>query len=503
MKLKRALVSVSDKTGLVELLKPLVIQGMEVVSTGGTAQHLKANGIHCLSVSDITHFPEVMGGRVKTLHPKIHMSILARDNEEDMQLLEQHGLKMFDLVVCNLYPFEQVSAKSGVSEAELIENIDIGGPTILRAAAKNFKSVIVLSDPKDYELFSSLKEAPDLQMRKTWAAKVFEQTSKYDALIAATLIGDSGFIVQGGLVQKLRYGENAHQEASWFFEKGQGEGLHHAMILQGKELSYNNLLDLEAACALVRLFKEPAVVAVKHNNPCGVSSDSSPIVALKKAVSSDPVSVFGGILAVNVQVTAEMAHFLGDLFLECLIAPEISDEAKDVFSKKKNLRILIWKNMNQFFSRREIKSISGGYLQQTTDCEFGSIEKWDFMGHKVSSPILEDFIFGEKVCAYQKSNAIAVVKNQTTLGLGMGQVNRIDALELAIGRWKKFHPEISDPILVSDAFFPFSDSLELAHKNGIQWILQPGGSVRDTEIREKAQQLGLKMVLSGVRHFKH
>lgn len=506
MKFKRALVSVSDKTGLVELLRPLVSEGLQIVSTGGTAQHLRSNGIACISVSEITDFPEVMGGRVKTLHPHIHMSLLARDNEEDQALLESYGLKMFDLVVCNLYPFEKVSAQKDVTEEQLIEHIDIGGPTISRAAAKNFKAIVVLSDPKDYGDFLKLKDQITIEQRKKWAAKVFSQTSRYDALIAQILTQGAekeSLSIQGQVVQTLRYGENAQQESVWYAESSQSTGLQSSQIIQGKALSYNNLLDLEAACSLLRLFKQPTVVAVKHNNPCGVASDKNPLQALKKALTSDPVSVFGAIVAINQTVDQEMAQELQELFLECVIAPALTPEAEIIFSKKKNLRVLIWKRMSEFVPTKEVRSISGGYLVQSTDQKFGNIETWDLNGSSPSSEVKEDMAFGEKVCAFQKSNAIAIVKNQQTLGLGMGQVNRIDALEQAIQRWKKFHPEVKDPILVSDAFFPFSDSVELAHKSEIRWILQPGGSVRDEEVKKKAKELGIQLIFSGVRHFKH
>jgi len=505
LKFKRALVSVSDKTGLVDLLRPLVQEGLQVVSTGGTAQHLRSNGISCISVSEITEFPEVMGGRVKTLHPKIHMSLLARPIPEDTELLENFGLKMFDLVVCNLYPFEKVSAREGVREEELIEHIDIGGPTMLRAAAKNFSSVVVLCDPKDYLEFLENRKEIDLNHRKKWASKVFQQTSKYDGMIAQRLQLETESVlkIHADRFKTLRYGENAHQSATWFVGGSNSNGLHTSQIIQGKELSYNNLLDLEAACSLVRLFKEPTTVAVKHNNPCGVSSHQIPLESLKRAISSDSVSVFGGIIALNSVLDFKMAQVLHELFLECIIAPEITPEAQELFSKKKNLRVLIWPGINDFVPQSEIRSISGGFLVQSADLNFGKIETWQSHENIIPDSIREDMIFGEKICSFLKSNAIALVKDKTSVGLGMGQVNRIDALEQAVQRWKKFHSNIQEPILVSDAFFPFTDTLELAHKNGIRWILQPGGSVRDEEVKLKAKELGVGLIFSGVRHFKH
>ncbi len=500
---KNALVSVSDKAGLLELLTPFQAD-LRIVSTGGTAQYLRDNGFLVTDISEQTGFPEVMDGRVKTLHPNVHMALLGRmDKPEHVQTMQKFSVQNFDLVICNLYPFEEAALKNSSFE-DLIEKIDIGGPSMLRSAAKNFQTVTVLCDPQDYATVIE-KKGTDLDDRQQLAAKVFAHTSVYDSLVAQKL-QKKEFNLQplgGKLVQALRYGENPQQKASWYRWPGDDKGLQSAKILQGKELSYNNILDLDAASNLVREFSQPACVAVKHNNPCGVAMDTTVAAACGKALKADPISVFGGIIAFNCEVDLKSAHLLGDIFLECIVAPAFSNEAKEFFTKKKNLRILEWPALKQFTKKIEVKSIAGGFVTQEPDQMASNVDTWKFMGRKPSAEIMQDMGFGEKVCASLKSNSIAIVQNGQTLGLGMGQVNRVDAVEQALHRMKTHHQDTKNAILISDAFFPFSDSVEIAAKAGIRWILQPGGSVKDEEVFKVAQKLGVEMVLTGQRHFRH
>lgn len=502
---RRALVSVSDKTGLVEFLKPLVEQGLKVVSTGGTAKHLTAAGISVIDVSQQTDFPEILDGRVKTLHPKIHMALLGRvERADDMAILKEYGVEPFDLVVGNLYPFEEALSK-GCEGDELIEFIDIGGPSFLRSAAKNFKTITILCDPRDYNWVLDTKGELNFEQRKLLAAKVFSHTASYDALIAESLGSTSNLdhALGGGLVQELRYGENPHQKASWFRKKGETNGWHKAQILQGKVLSYNNLLDLDAASSLVCEFSEPAVVAVKHNNPCGVGVGTTVLEAIDKALAADPVSVFGGIVAINNTIDLKCAERLGTIFLECIVAPNYTNEAKEFFGRKKNLRILEWRQMASAEGQMDIKSIAGGYLVQDRDFVDDWQETWTLLGETPSPEQRRNLELAWKVVASLKSNAIAIAGQDMTLGMGMGQVNRVEAVEHAIARWKKHHPQVTEAVLASDAFFPFPDSIELLAKAGIRWVIQPGGSVNDEAVFKAARELGVNMVLTGRRHFRH
>ncbi len=515
---KNALVSVSDKTGLVDFLKPLVKQGLRVVSTGGTAQYLSENGIKVIDVSEQTGFPEVMGGRVKTLHPHVHMGLLANlDKEEDLRVLKNYNLEIFDLVVVNLYPFED-ALKSKAPLPGLIEKIDVGGPSMLRAAAKNHKFCTVVCDPKDYQWLAEKKSSLDYDDRKKLAAKVFGHTGFYDSMIAATLIAEdkslhepfSSFNFDSEIAslplkkkQSLRYGENPHQKASWYSFPGEPFGLSEMQQIQGKELSYNNLLDLDAGLLLNQEFTEPVAIAVKHNNPCGVATDENPFKALKKALHADPVSVFGGIVIFNRSIGKEEAELLSEIFLECVLAPDFTGEALQVLQQKKNLRLLTSEKIFKKSCSWEVKSISGGFVVQTKDSYFNETKKWKTFGAPIDKIIQQDILFGEKVCAALKSNAITVVKSGQTLGLGMGQVNRVDSVEQAIKRMKTHHSSIKDSILVSDAFFPFPDSIDLIANAGIKIIAQPGGSVKDQEIIQRADELGLQMIFTEIRHFRH
>ncbi|MES2768012.1 MAG: bifunctional phosphoribosylaminoimidazolecarboxamide formyltransferase/IMP cyclohydrolase [Bdellovibrionota bacterium] len=503
---KNALVSVSDKTGLKEFLKPLVDLGLRVVSTGGTAKYLKENGIKVTEVSEQTGFPEVMDGRVRTLHPKIHMALLARqENAEDMNLLKEYSLEPFDLVIGNLYPFSQ-HKDLDLSERELSEYIDIGGPALLRAAAKNYEHTTVICDTNDYKWISAQGNT-NRDQRKILASKLFSHISGYDSMVANHLAADSfsfdetTFSAQ--LVQKLRYGENPQQQALWLKMKDAKYGLHNSKILQGKELSYNNLLDLDATLDLAVLFDRPTCIAVKHNNPCGVSSGTNILEATQKALKADPISVFGGIIALNETVNEATAHELSKIFLECVIAPKFDSQALKILETKKNLRLLEY-DFNLHKKESLIRSVSGGFLLQSPDIVSLEWDKnWRIYGEEPSQDIKKDLLFAWKVCSALKSNAIAIVENELSLGLGMGQVSRIDSVHHAIDRMKEYHSSHKRPVLASDAFFPFEDSIQIAAQNGIHWVIQPGGSVKDEQVIEAAKKLGVNMIFTGVRHFRH
>ena len=500
---KNALVTVSDKTGLADFIKPLVEQGMRVVSTGGTARYLKSHKIPIIEVSEQTQFPEVLSGRVKTLHPFVHMPILARQNvPEDQAILKKYNLDPFDLVVCNLYPFSQNSHLE--EDEEMVEWIDVGGPSLLRAAAKNFFKITAICHPEDYKEVQS--ENTSLKHRKKLASKVFRHLSCYDALIAQRLGEVQSFSIQGEFFKKLRYGENPHQKGDWYKDSVHSKGgIHEAQVLQGKELSFNNLLDLETAVLTLKEFKEACCVCVKHNNPCGVACGTTGIEVLQEAIKADPVSVFGGIIAINQKVDGDMAKKMTEIFLECIIAPDYTEQSLEILSQKKNLRVLKWPQFHQSTSFLKWKQITGGILVQNQD-QIDTVwnEEWKIIGSKPSQAVKKDLLFAWIICAHLKSNAIATVRNKKTLGLGMGQINRVDAVELALSRAKKFHPQVQDGIiLASDAFFPFSDSVEVAAQKGVKWIMQPGGSIKDEEIIQKTQDLGVNMVLTGKRHFHH
>lgn len=498
---KRALVSVSDKTGLFEFLKPLVDKGLVIVSTGGTAQFLRDNKLAVTDVSEVTQFPEVMDGRVKTLHPKIHMGLLARkDNAQDQSILQQFETEMFDLVVVNLYPFEE-SLKKNLSSAEMIEKIDIGGPSMLRSAAKSFQRITVVCDPNDYQ---RVLGAEKNSLNQELAAKVFQHCSYYDSLIGQYLNPQSteSFHIAGKLQKELRYGENPHQTARWYSFGGKEKGFQDFEILQGKELSYNNLLDLDAALMLSLEIPEMNAVAVKHNNPCGAAYGNNGDEVIQRLATTDPVSIFGGIVATNARVTKVMAEELSKIFLECIVAPDYSSESIEVFSKKKNLRLLKYP---QALKKNPliVKSIMGGFLVQDQDSFPSPKDQWKIFGAQIPEGLLSDIIFGEKVCGFLKSNSIALINNRMTIGLGMGQVNRVDAVEQSLGRALRHHRITEQTILVSDAFFPFVDSIELIAKHKIKWVFQPGGSVKDDDVIKRCQELDVNLIFSGKRHFRH
>lgn len=508
--IRRALVSVSDKNGLIEFLKPLVQQGLEIVSTGGTAEYLKQNQFQVVDISDVTKFPEVLNGRVKTLHPFVHMGLLAdQRNADHVTQLKNHDVKAFDMVIGNLYPFEKTAQKENVSQEELIENIDIGGPSFLRSSAKNYHSVVVVSDPEDYSWVQEKILAGRLteEDRRRLAIKVFSLTSFYDALIVQKLKQEDEDLKYLNLPLKLknqlRYGENAHQKAKWFANPLEQNGLGAVQIHQGKELSYNNLLDLEAAMQLAMQFEHPACVAVKHNNPCGAAIGDSLLEASQKAIQSDPKSIFGGIVAFNRQVDLDVCQAFKDIFLECIIAPSYSVESLQYLAGKKNLRVL--QILKSEIDTESYKSISGGVLWQQADTFPKS--DWNFISDKPNAELSKTISFGEKVVGFLKSNSIAVVYRGQTIGLGMGQVNRVDAVEQALKRMVDFQQRekvnLSEVVLVSDAFFPFPDSIDLISKSGIQWVAQPGGSVKDEQVIEAARKNKMNMVLTQTRHFRH
>lgn len=504
---KNALISVSDKTGLIEFLDPFVQQGLRLVSTGGTYKYLQEAGFPVVEISEQTGFPEVMGGRVKTLHPRVHMALLARASvKEDFTLLEESGLQAFDLLICNLYPFEE-SVKKGLQGHDLIEKIDIGGPSMLRAAAKNFERMTVICDCKDYDWVAAKKEL-NLQDRKQLAARVFAHTAAYDTLVAQEM--GAGFGLEHSYAGRkgieLRYGENPHQPAYWYSTLGNQTGLHSAEILQGKPLSYNNILDLDAAAALVQQLEKPGCVAVKHNNPCGVGESERIEDSVRLATQADPISVFGGIIALNRPVNAASAQILADIFLECIVAPDFSTEALAIFEKKKNLRLLKWSHLQNYKRDYEGRTVAGGFLMQKSDNLHSEIADWKYHGEKPTPQVMQDLRFAEKVCASLKSNAIAIVSGGQTLGMGMGQVNRVEAVGHAVERMAKHHGSglaQKTLVLASDAFFPFPDSLDVAAKAGVKWMLQPGGSVKDDEVFKRAQELKINMVVTGQRHFRH
>jgi phosphoribosylaminoimidazolecarboxamide formyltransferase/IMP cyclohydrolase len=513
--IKRALVSVSDKTGIVEFCRGLAELGVEVISTGGTKNLLAKEGVPVIGISDVTGFPEILDGRVKTLHPAVHSGLLAiRDSEEHQNQMKELGLDYIDLVVVNLYPFQETIAKPGVAYEDAIENIDIGGPTMLRSAAKNHAFVSVVVDAADYgKVLDEIKADGDttLNTRKALAAKVFRHTASYDALISDYLSQVNGdplperYTVTYEKIQDLRYGENPHQKAAFYRKPlAAQDTLSNAKQLHGKELSYNNINDANAALQIVKEFTEPAVVAVKHMNPCGVGVGASVLEAFEKAYAADPVSIFGGIVAANRIVDEDTANLLKDIFLEIVIAPGFTQEALAVLTKKKNIRLLEMGNLQAGVDRQSqfvVTSIDGGMIVQENDIH--SIQPEDLKVVTDRQPTEEEMkqlLFGWKIVKHVKSNAILLAKNNMTIGVGAGQMNRVGAAKIAI---EQAGEEATGSVMASDAFFPMSDTVEAAAKAGITAIIQPGGSIKDEESIAMANQHGIAMVFTGVRHFKH
>ncbi len=511
--MKRALISVFDKTGIVDFAKSLNTMGWEIISTGGTSQKLKEEGIRVTDISDLTKFPECFDGRVKTLHPNVEGGILAvRDNDNHKKQMAALGIDPIDMVVCNLYPFKQTILKPGVSHAEMIENIDIGGPTMIRAAAKNYQFVTVITDPEDYHLVvEELKAQGDTSAatKEMLAAKVFIHTSHYDALIAGYFSEKLNIRYPKTLTltyekkQDLRYGENPHQSAAFYASVKETEGtLTGAIQLHGKELSYNNIGDTDGALETLKEFDEPTIVAAKHANPCGVGSAPTLAEAYRRAYEADPVSIFGGIVAANREVDAATAAEMAKIFLEVVIAPSFSREALDILTQKKNIRLLQLENIGQKNTlANKAKTVSGGLLIQDADTQLLNQKEMQVVTERQPTEAeMRDLIFAWKVVKHTKSNGIAIAKELCTTGVGPGQVSRIWALENAI---RQGGARIAGSVMASDAFFPFPDCVEAAHKAGITAIIQPGGSVKDQESIDAANRYGIAMIFTGMRHFKH
>ena len=504
---KRALISVSDKTNIVEFAKGLEKHGFEVISTGGTYTHLKNNGVSCISIEDVTHFPEILEGRVKTLHPKIHGGLLSkRGNELHNKHVAENNIEYIDLVCVNLYPFEATVKKEGVSEEEIIENIDIGGPSMLRSAAKNFNDVAVVTDINDYEkvLEELEKGGITYETRRALAIKVFNTTASYDAAIANYFNKKDNLVPEKltlsyKLQDSLRYGENPHQKAYHYVQdNNESYALQNAVQLHGKEMSYNNIQDASAALDILAEFDETTCVAVKHMNPCGVATGSSVFEAYSRAYEADPVSIFGGIVAVNGKVDKETAEKMHSIFLEIILATDYDDEALEILTKKKNLRIykLSEKNNNH---EQQIKSVRGGILVQDFNDKLAD-EYESVTEKKVDESQQRDIEFGLKVVKHVKSNAIVVVKDGQTLGIGAGQMNRVGSCKIAL---EQAGEKARGAVLASDAFFPMRDSADMAADYGIAAIVQPGGSIRDQESIDACNEKGVAMVFSKIRHFKH
>ena len=504
---KRALISVSDKTNIVEFAKGLEKHGFEVISTGGTYTHLKNNGVSCISIEDVTHFPEILEGRVKTLHPKIHGGLLSkRGNELHNKHVAENNIEYIDLVCVNLYPFEATVKKEGVSEEEIIENIDIGGPSMLRSAAKNFNDVAVVTDINDYDRVLSELEQGGIayETRRALAIKVFNTTASYDAAIANYFNKKDKLVPERltlsyNLQDSLRYGENPHQKAYHYVQdNNESYALQNAVQLHGKEMSYNNIQDASAALDILAEFDETTCVAVKHMNPCGVATGSSVFEAYSRAYEADPVSIFGGIVAVNGKVDKETAEKMHSIFLEIILATDYDEEALEILTKKKNLRIykLSEKNNNH---EQQIKSVRGGILVQDFNDKLAD-EYESVTEKKVDESQQRDIEFGLKVVKHVKSNAIVVVKDGQTLGIGAGQMNRVGSCKIAL---EQAGEKARGAVLASDAFFPMRDSADMAADYGIAAIVQPGGSIRDQESIDACNEKGVAMVFSKIRHFKH
>ena len=518
--MKRALLSVSDKTGIIEFAKELSSLGWEIISTGGTHKALEDSGLKVTGISDVTGFPECLDGRVKTLHPAIHAGVLAmRSNPEHMKQLEELKIDTIDMVVVNLYPFKQTILKDGVTRAEAIENIDIGGPTMIRAAAKNYQDVAVIVDPEDYgKIISELKEDGEVSLDTKFylSAKVFMHTANYDSLIASYMKKQAGIDTFSDTltltyekVQDMRYGENPHQKAAFYKEIGNTKGLlTNAKQLHGKELSFNNINDMNGALDLLKEFTEPTVVACKHANPCGVASADNIHDAYVKAYTSDPVSIFGGIITANREIDKATAEEISKIFVEIVVAPSFTDEALEILEKKKNIRIMVLENIleKQADDALDIKKVSGGILVQTIDNALYNEEDLKVVTKKApTEKEMEDLIFALKMVKFTKSNGIAIAKDKRSIGIGPGQVNRIWACQQAIDHGTKElgADSVKGACLASDAFFPFPDCVEECAKAGITAIVTPGGSVNDQLSIDACDKYGIAMVFTGMRHFKH
>ncbi|WP_333654331.1 bifunctional phosphoribosylaminoimidazolecarboxamide formyltransferase/IMP cyclohydrolase [Dissulfurispira sp.] len=514
--IKRALISVSDKRGVVDFAKELSAMGVEILSTGGTAKALRDAGIAVVDVSDYTGFPEMLEGRLKTLHPKIHGGLLARrSNPKDMDDIQKHDIKPIDMVVVNLYPFEETVSKPNVTFEDAIENIDIGGPTMLRAASKNFQDVAVVVDPDDYKnIIDEMKSSKGEISRETklnLAKKVFAHTARYDTLIADYLTGVTEkepsfpeyFTTSLKRVSVLRYGENPQQKAAIYKERTNGLSLPDAKVLQGKEMSFNNYLDAHSALMLVLEFDKKACAIIKHNNPCGAALGDTAAEAYKKAEKADPISAFGGVVAFNTEVDGAAAKEMVELFLEVVIAPSFTKDAIEIFSKKPNIRLLELSNMleKKKAASWDMKRIAGGML----------LQGWDYSGEDImtmkavtkrqpTKDELEALSFAWKVCKHVKSNAVVYAFKDRTAGIGIGQTKRVYSAK--IGAMNATEP-IKGSVAASDGFFPFRDGIDVLHEMGVTAVVQPGGSVKDSEIIQAADEYNMAMIITGTRHFRH
>ena len=510
--MKRALISVYDKEGIVDFALSLRDLGWEIISTGGTSRTLKEAGIDVLEVEDITNFPEILDGRVKTLNPYIHGGLLyKRDNEEHVKTLEKLNINAIDMVVNNLYPFEETVQKPNITQEEIIENIDIGGPSMIRAAAKNYKFVATIVDPKDYDrIIKELKESQGLSLatKQYLAAKVFNYTAYYDALIANYFneLENIDFPERLTLTfkkeQSLRYGENPHQRAAFYKEIEKVSGtLSNGIKLHGKELSFNNINDSNGALKVLKEFDRPTIVAVKHSNPCGIGSGDTIEEAYTKAYECDKVSIFGGIIASNREINKEVAEMINSIFIEVVLAPSFTDEALDILTQKKNIRLIKIEDIeNKEYNEFDMKKVLGGMLIQERDTKL-LLEDMDIITNRVpTEKEMKDLLFAWKAAKNINSNGVVIAKDEATIGIGLGEVNRVWAVANAIER---AGDKVVGSVLASDGFFPFKDSIEILAKAGIKAIIQPGGSIRDQEVIDEANKNNMAMIFTGIRHFKH
>ncbi len=518
---KKALISVSDKAGITSFAQGLIARGFEIIATGNTPALLSEHGLAVTSISDLTGFPEIMDGRVKTLHPAVHAGILARrDRPEHLAQLSEQHLSLIDVVVVNLYPFVEAVSHTGVSLDTAIEKIDVGGPTMIRAAAKNFKDVLVVVDPADYDYILELLGAPDAlqevsqEVRHKLATKAFQHTASYDAVIAQYLRGPAEHFpaeitLSLNKVQDLRYGENPHQIAAFYSWKAMPDqhfsSLTNATQLQGKELSYNNILDADAALAIVRDFTAPTIAIIKHTNPCGLASHSDLSIAFDRALAGDPISAFGGIVASNRPIDEQVAQQITASFYEVVLAPEFTPQALALFKKKKSLRLLavgdVHQGVDQLAMALEYRPVAGGFLVQTRDALPEREGRMEVMTGR--EPTLEEVTnlqFAWRAVKHIKSNAIVLVKNYAIVGMGAGQPSRVDSVKLAV---TKAGIRAKGSVLASDAYFPKVDGVEAAALGGVTAVIQPGGSISDTDVIEVATKHNLAMVFTGHRHFKH
>ncbi len=516
MRVKRALISVSDKAGVTNFAHKLSKLGVEIISTGGTARELSKESIPLIEISELTGFPEMLDGRVKTLHPVVHAGILARREEKKhMESLIKLNIKTIDLVACTLYPFEDTIKKPKVNIEDVIENIDIGGPTLIRAAAKNYTDVIVITKKEQYdEVIDSLNSQGDVDIktRKKYAIEAFSHTAQYDTIISTYLrnlwtediLPDENTITMRKM-QDMRYGENPHQKAAFYkiLPPVSEPCLTNVVQLQGKELSYNNILDSDCAIECIKEFKDPSCVIIKHATPCGIASATTLLKAWKEAYATDTYSPFGGIVSFNKRVDAVIAEELSKLFLEVIIAPDFSKDATSIFNKKKNLRILKLKDLDKTNQRSGLvyRTVVGGVLVQERDTYLTSQKEWKIVTKKKpSKEELKSMEFAVKCVKHVKSNSVVFVKNTRTVAIGGGQTARVDAVWIATNKGKE---NIKGSIMASDAFFPFRDAVDVAAKSGVKAIIQPGGSIRDKEVIEASDEHGISMVFSGQRYFRH